>query len=50
MEDPEFKADVDKVRVSLDPMKGEDLQKLVSDVSNLPADLTERVRKVYQQN
>ena len=50
MEDPEFKADVDKVRVSLEPMKGEELQKLVSDVSNLPADLTERVRAVYQQN
>ena len=50
MDDPEFKADVEKVRVSLEPMKGEDLQKLVADVANLPADLTEKVRAVYQQN
>jgi tripartite-type tricarboxylate transporter receptor subunit TctC len=50
MDDPDFKADVAKVRVSFDPMKGEDLQKLVAQVSNLPPDLTEKVRKVYQQN
>ena len=49
MQDPEFKADVEKMRVSLAPMKGEDLQKLVSQVSDLPADITEQVRKVYQQ-
>jgi transcription antitermination factor NusA-like protein len=49
MQDPEFKADVEKMRVSLAPMKGEDLQKLVSQVSDLPADITELVRKVYQQ-
>ena len=29
--------------------KGEDLQKLVAQVSDLPADVTEMVRKVYQQ-
>jgi len=50
MADPEFKADVTKVRVGLDPMKGEDLQKLVAKVSNLPPDLTEKVRKIYQQH
>jgi len=49
MQDPEFKADVEKIRVSHDPMKGEDLQKLVAQVSDLPADITEEVRKVYQQ-
>lgn len=49
MQDPEFKADVEKMRVSLAPMKGEDLQKLVAQVSDLPADITEMVRKVYQQ-
>ena len=49
MQDPEFKIDVEKMRVSLDPMKGEDLQKLVAQVSDLPADITELVRKVYQQ-
>ncbi len=49
MQDPDFKADVEKMRVSLAPMKGEDLQKLVAQVSDLPADVTEMVRKVYQQ-
>ena len=49
MQDPEFKADVEKMRVSYAPMPGEDLQKLVAQVSDLPADITEEVRKVYQQ-
>ena len=49
MQDPDFKADVERMRVSLAPMKGEDLQSLVSKVSDLPADVTEMVRKVYQQ-
>jgi len=40
---------VEKMRVSLAPMNGEDLQKLVTQVSDLPADVTEMVRKVYQQ-
>ena len=48
--DPDFKAALEKVRVSLGPMKGEDLQKLVSKVSDLSPQLTERVRAVYQQN
>ena len=49
MQDPEFRADVEKMRVSYGPMSGEDLQKLVAQVSDLPADITELVRKVYQQ-
>lgn len=50
MADPEFKADIAKVRVGLDPLDGEELQKLVAEVSDLPADLTEKVKKVYQQH
>jgi tripartite-type tricarboxylate transporter receptor subunit TctC len=50
MNDPEFKADLDKVRVSFAPMKGEELQKLVSQVSDLSPELTEKVRAAYQQN
>ena len=49
MQDSEFKTDVEKMRVSLAPLAGEDLQKLVVQVSDLPADITELVRKVYQQ-
>ena len=48
--DPEFIADAKKVRVSVDPLKGEDLQKLIAKVSDLPPDLTEKVRTAYQQN
>ena len=47
MADPAFKADLDKVRVGIGPMKGEDLQKLVSQVADLPADLTEKLKVVY---
>ena len=47
MTDPEFLADVEKTRVTVSPMKGEDLQKLVADVSNLPPDLLEKVRVAY---
>jgi tripartite-type tricarboxylate transporter receptor subunit TctC len=50
MKDPEFLADAEKVRVGIDPLKGEDLQKLIMQVSDLPADLTEKVRAAYQQN
>ena len=49
MQDPEFRADVEKMRVSYGPINGEDLQKLVAQVSDLPGDITELVRKVYQQ-
>ncbi len=48
MEDPEFKADLAKARMSHNPMKGEELQQLVRQVSDLPPDLVEKVRKVYQ--
>ena len=47
MADPAFKADLDKVRVGIGPMKGEDLQKLVAQVADLPADLTEKLKLVY---
>ena len=47
MEDPAFKADLEKVRVGIGPMKGEDLQKLVAQVADLPADLTEKLKLIY---
>ena len=48
MEDPDFKSDLTKARISLNPLRGEDLQQLVKQVSDLPPDLVEKVRKVYQ--
>ncbi len=47
MEDAAFKADLDKVRVGIGPMKGVDLQKLVTKVADLPADLTAKLKLVY---
>ena len=48
MQDPDFKADLAKARISHNPLKGEDLQQLVKQISDLPPDLVEKVRKVYQ--
>src|SRR5262245_28025516 len=50
MKDPEFLADVQRATLSVSPMTGEDLQKLVAEVSNLAPDLLEKVRVAYTSN
>jgi tripartite-type tricarboxylate transporter receptor subunit TctC len=50
MQDKEFLADVEKTKLSVTPMKGEDLQQLVKRVSDLPPDLLEKVRHAYTAN
>src|SRR5215218_749835 len=45
--DPEFLSEAEKSKLSVNPITGEELQKLVADVSNLPPDLVEKVRAVY---
>jgi tripartite-type tricarboxylate transporter receptor subunit TctC len=47
MKDPEFQADVERTRLALNPITGEDLQQLVAEVSNLPPALLDKVRAVY---
>src|SRR5215204_4798263 len=47
MKDPEFLAEVEKTRLTVSPMTGEDLQKLVADVSDLSPALLEKVRIAY---
>ena len=47
MKDPEFLAEAEKMKVGISPMTGEELQKLVADVSNLSPDLLEKVRTAY---
>jgi tripartite-type tricarboxylate transporter receptor subunit TctC len=47
MKDPEFQADVERTRLSINPITGEELQKLVADVSNLPPTLLEKLRAAY---
>jgi tripartite-type tricarboxylate transporter receptor subunit TctC len=50
MQDKEFLADVEKTKLSVSPMKGEDLQQLVKQVSDLPPRLLEKVRHAYTAN
>jgi tripartite-type tricarboxylate transporter receptor subunit TctC len=45
--DPEFRAEVERTGLTVNPISGEDLQKLVADVSSLPPDLLEKVRAAY---
>ena len=47
MTDPEFVAEVERTRLGLSPLSGEDLQKLVAEVSNLSPALLEKVRAAY---
>jgi len=50
MQDKEFLADVEKTKLSVSPMRGEDLQQLVKQVSDLPPNLLEKVRHAYTAN
>jgi len=48
MKDPEFLADAERTKLTVGPLAGEDLQKLVAEVTNLPPDLLEKVRAAYK--
>lgn len=50
MQDKEFLADVERTKLAVSPMKGEDLQRLVKQVSDLPPSLLEKVRHAYTAN
>jgi tripartite-type tricarboxylate transporter receptor subunit TctC len=47
MKDPEFLADAKKIKLTVGPMAGEALQKLVASVSNLSPEMLGKVRKAY---
>jgi tripartite-type tricarboxylate transporter receptor subunit TctC len=47
MKDPEFVADAERTKLTLGPLQGEELQKLVAEVSNLSPELLEKVRAAY---
>jgi tripartite-type tricarboxylate transporter receptor subunit TctC len=47
MKDPEFLAEAQKTKLTVGPLPGEELQKLVTEVSNLPPALLEKVRTAY---
>ena len=47
VKDPDLLAEAEKMKVGVSPMPGEDLQKLVGEVSNLSPALLEKVRAAY---
>ena len=47
MKDPELLAEAERIKVGVSPMTGEELQKLVADVSNLSPALLEKLRAAY---
>ena len=45
--DPEFKSELDKMRVELTPMGGSELQALVEEVGRIPEAVLEKIKAVY---
>jgi tripartite-type tricarboxylate transporter receptor subunit TctC len=45
--DPEFIAEAQKFRIELGPLSGEELQKIVQTVQDLPAELVEKLKTMY---
>jgi tripartite-type tricarboxylate transporter receptor subunit TctC len=49
MKDPDFLAEAERLKLTVNPLNGSDLQNLVAEVSNLPPDLVDKVRTVYAE-
>jgi len=47
MKDPELLSEAERIKVGISPLTGEELQKLVADVSNLSPALLDKVRAAY---
>ena len=47
MKDPEFLAEADKTKLTVSPLPGAELQKLVADVAAIPPAILEKVRAAY---
>jgi hypothetical protein len=47
MKDPEFLAEAQKANLTVGPMRGEDLQKLIGEVAAIDPEITEKVRAAY---
>jgi tripartite-type tricarboxylate transporter receptor subunit TctC len=50
VKDPEFIADLDAQKLDLGPLSGEELQKLIEEVANVPPSILEKVRGLYPLN
>jgi tripartite-type tricarboxylate transporter receptor subunit TctC len=49
MEDKEFLAELEKRNFDLDPVPGEELEKIVKDVMSQPPDIVARMKKLLGQ-
>jgi tripartite-type tricarboxylate transporter receptor subunit TctC len=47
MKDPEFLAEVERTKLRVNPFTGEELQKVVGSISDLPPDLLDKVKAAY---
>jgi tripartite-type tricarboxylate transporter receptor subunit TctC len=47
VKDPEYIADAEKLRIGLNPLRGEELQNIVADVESLPPDVAKKVKVIY---
>jgi len=50
VKDPEFIADLEAQKLDLGPLRGEELQKLIEEVANVPPSILEKVRGLYPLN
>jgi tripartite-type tricarboxylate transporter receptor subunit TctC len=50
VKDPEFVADLEAQKLDLGPLTGEELQKLIEEVANVPPGIIEKVRGLYPLN
>ena len=48
MKDPEFLAEAERTKLTVGPLAGEELQKLVAEVSSLTPELIEKVKAAYE--
>lgn len=48
MKDPEFLAEAGKLKIEVDPVRGEDMQKVVANVLATPKNLAARARKIIE--
>ena len=47
MKDPEFLAEADRTKLTVGPLAGEGLQKLIAEVSGLSPEMIEKVKAAY---
>jgi tripartite-type tricarboxylate transporter receptor subunit TctC len=50
VKDPDFIADLDAQKLDLGPLAGEELQKLIEEVANVPPSILDKVKGLYPVN